>query len=133
VALSPAEVNDVVRDLTGGAFTAKDFRTLHGTIVAAEALARIGTVDTPRQRAEAERLAVKAAAHALGNTPAVARASYIDPRVFARYARGEMLDLTLSPESAIRALLAPAVAEGRRGSRASARSRGVRRAHPAPR
>jgi DNA topoisomerase IB len=58
-------------------------------------------------RKRAEVLAVKAAAAALGNTPTVAKSSYIDPRVFARYRRGELLDTTVSPESAIRALLGP--------------------------
>jgi DNA topoisomerase IB len=48
---------------------------------------------------------VKAASDALGNTPAVARSSYIDPRVFARYRRGVVLDTAVSPESAIRALI----------------------------
>lgn len=126
VALTPSEVNGVVKRLTGGAFTAKDFRTLHGTVVAAEALARIGPVDTERDRARAERLAVKAAAEALGNTPAVARASYIDPRVFARYARGETLALDVSRESAIRALLSPMEAKGVRRRRRPARSQGSR-------
>ncbi len=107
VALTPAEVNAFVRALTGGSFTAKDFRTLRGTILAAEALARIGTVDTARDRKRAEQLAVRATAEALGNTPAVARGSYIDPRVFARYRDGHLLDLSISPESAIRALLRP--------------------------
>lgn len=105
VALTPAEVNAHVRALTGSAFTAKDFRTLRGTIVAADALARIGTVDTARDRKQAEVLAVRATAEALGNTPAVARGSYIDPRVFRRYATGRLLDLSMSPESAIRRLL----------------------------
>lgn len=105
VALSPGEVNAHIRALTGGAFTAKDFRTLRGTMLAAEALARIGTVDTRRDRTRAVSLAVRATAEALGNTPAVARGSYIDPRVFARYERGQLLDLAVSPESAIRALL----------------------------
>lgn len=106
VALSPGDVNAHIRALTGGAFTAKDFRTLRGTILAAEALAHIGLVDTKRDRARAEKLAVGATADALGNTPAVARGSYIDPRVFAQYGRGRLLDLGVSPESAIRALLA---------------------------
>lgn len=105
VALTPGDVNAHIRALTGGAFTAKDFRTLRGTILAAEALARIGTVDTKRDRKRAENLAVRATADALGNTPAVARGSYIDPRVFARYERGRLLDLDVSPETAIRALL----------------------------
>lgn len=106
VGVSPVEVNDHVRMLTGRAFTAKDFRTLRGTIVAAESLARTGPVDDVRQRRTAESDAVRAVAAALGNTPAVARASYIDPRVFRRYAEGRMLDLTASPESAIRRLIA---------------------------
>ncbi len=105
VPLTPKEVNAYVRTMTGGAFTAKDFRTLRGTILAAEALAQIGAVDTKTQRKRAEVLAVKAAAEALGNTPTVAKSSYIDPRVFARYRQGRMLDRTVSPESAIRSLI----------------------------
>ena len=105
VPLTPADVNSHVRSLTGGAFTAKDFRTLRGTIMAAEALARIGTVDTARDRKRAETLAVRATAEALGNTPAVARSSYIDPAVFAAYDRGKLMELGVSPESAIQRLL----------------------------
>jgi DNA topoisomerase IB len=48
---------------------------------------------------------VRATADALGNTPAVARASYIDPAVFAAYEKGRLLPLTVSPESAIQKLL----------------------------
>ncbi|CAN7157463.1 DNA topoisomerase IB [Microbacterium sp. LjRoot45] len=105
VALTPKEVNAYVRAMTGGAFTAKDFRTLRGTIHAADALARIGLVDTKTERKRAEVLAVRATAEMLGNTPAVARSSYIDPRVFAAYGKGRVLDLAVSPESAIRALI----------------------------
>ncbi|MBW9092450.1 DNA topoisomerase IB [Microbacterium jejuense] len=113
VALTPAEVNAYVRALTGGRFTAKDFRTLRGTILAAEALARIGTVDTKTDLKRAEVLAVRATAEALGNTPSVARGSYIDPRVFARYRDGQLLDLSITPESAIRGLLRPGGSPGR--------------------
>ncbi|HWT32672.1 MAG TPA: DNA topoisomerase IB [Microbacterium sp.] len=105
VGLRPAEVNAHVRAITGGSFTAKDFRTLRGTIIAAETLARIGAVDGPRARKRAELEAVRAVAASLGNTPSVARASYIDPRVFACYRRGQLLELQLRPESAIRRLL----------------------------
>ncbi|MET0736319.1 MAG: DNA topoisomerase IB [Microbacterium sp.] len=120
VALQPGEVNDNVRALTGGAFTAKDFRTLRGTILAAEALAHIGLVDSVKEQRRAERLAVVATAEALGNTPAVARSSYIDPRVFTRFARGELLDLTIAPESAIRALLGgESRRKGRKGRNAT--------------
>ena len=105
VALTPKDVNVYVRTMTGGTFTAKDFRTLRGTILAAQALARIGVPGSKSDRKRAEVLAVKAAAEALGNTPTVARGSYIDPRVFARYKRGALLDTSVSPESAIRALI----------------------------
>jgi len=105
VPLTPREVNAYVRAMTGGTFTAKDFRTLRGTILAADALARIGTVDTATDRKRAEVLAVRATAEALGNTPAVARGSYIDPRVFGAYKKGRLLDTSVSPESAIRALI----------------------------
>lgn len=105
VKITPAEVNRYLKDVTGEGFTAKDFRTLHGTIMAADALARIGPMDTRKDRDRAERLAVQATASALGNTIAVARASYIDPRVFSLYARGKLLDLKVSPETAIRRLL----------------------------
>ncbi len=105
VPLTPGDVNAYVRSLTGGSFTAKDFRTLRGTILAAEALARIGTVDTKSDLKKAELLAVRATAEALGNTPAVARSSYIDPRVFALYRRGQLMDLDGSRDNAIRRLI----------------------------
>ncbi len=105
VPLTPREVNAYVRTMTGGSFTAKDFRTLRGTIVAAEALARMGLGETKTDRKRAEVMAVKVTAEALGNTPAVAKSSYIDPRVFQAYKRGRLLDMSISPESAIRALI----------------------------
>lgn len=105
VPLTPKDVNVYVRTMTGGAFTAKDFRTLHGTILAADALARIGPAATKNDRKHAEVLAVKAAAESLGNTPSVAKSSYIDPRVFDRYRKGALLDIAVSPESAIRTLI----------------------------
>lgn len=103
--LSPQLVNRYVRELTGGEFTAKDFRTLRGTMIAAQTLAEIGVCSTRRERERAEREAVAAVAKALGNTAAVARGSYIDPRVFTRYRRGEVLDTSRAPESALRTLL----------------------------
>jgi DNA topoisomerase IB len=105
VALTPRDVNAHVRALTGGSFTAKDFRTLRGTILAAEALARIGLVETKTDRKRAEQLAIRATADGLGNTPAVARSSYIDPRVFRAYEKGRVLDLDVAAETAIRELL----------------------------
>lgn len=86
------DVNADIRDRTGGDFTAKDFRTLHGTAHAAIALAKAG----PRGSASAQdrviAAAVRETAALLGNTPAVARASYIDPRVFDLYRDGVTID-----------------------------------------
>ncbi|WP_336644673.1 DNA topoisomerase IB [Microbacterium sp. USHLN186] len=90
--LRAADINHDVRERTGGDFTAKDFRTLHGTIAAAVALAEIGVRPTATARSRAAAQAVRAAASALGNTPAVARASYVDPRVFDLYDEGLLVD-----------------------------------------
>lgn len=105
VSLTPGDVNAYVRSLTGGPFSAKDFRTLRGTILAAEALARTGVAPTKNERKKVELAAVRAAAEALGNTPAVARSSYIDPRVFSLYRRGHTMELGGSKDAAIRRLI----------------------------
>jgi DNA topoisomerase IB len=83
------DINEYVKKVTGGDFSAKDFRTWNATVLAAVALAVSGQTKqskTARQRAITR--AVKEVAHYLGNTPAVCRASYIDPRVFDRYRGG---------------------------------------------
>lgn len=105
VPLTPGDVNAYVRSLTGGPFSAKDFRTLRGTILAAEALAEAGVATTKNERKKVELAAVRAAAAALGNTPAVARSSYIDPRVFSLYRRGHTMELGGSKDAAIRRLI----------------------------
>lgn len=104
----PASLNEDIRRRTRGEFTAKDFRTLHGTIVAARALAELGPGGTEAQRGKRVSAAVAEAAEALGNTPAIARNSYIDPRVFDRYRSGEVIDVSRgrTPESALLELLA---------------------------
>lgn len=105
--IRPASLNEYIRRQTRGEFTAKDFRTLHGTIVAAAALADLGTGGTERERTKRVSAAVAAAADALGNTPAIARNSYIDPRIFDRYRQGEVIDLGAgrAPEPALLELL----------------------------
>lgn len=105
VPLTPGDVNAYVRALTGGPFSAKDFRTLRGTILAAEALAEAGVATTKNERKKVELAAVRAAAAALGNTPAVARSSYIDPRVFSLYRRGHTMERGGSKDAAIRRLI----------------------------
>ena len=83
------DINGYLKQRTGGDFSAKDFRTWNATVLAAVALAVLGldaTSKSARQRVISA--AVKRVAGFLGNTPAVARASYIDPRVFDRYLSG---------------------------------------------
>lgn len=106
--IRPASLNEYIQRQTGGEFTAKDFRTLHGTIVAAEALAALGPANKEAQRKKRMSAAVVEAADALGNTPTIARNSYIDPRVFDRYRSGEVIDVTggRAPEPALLRLLA---------------------------
>ncbi|UJP10208.1 DNA topoisomerase IB [Microbacterium sp. KUDC0406] len=91
--LHPAEINDDVRERTGGDFTAKDFRTLHGTVFAATSLARAGVRSTVSARKRVLAQAVRETADVLGNTPAVARGSYIDPRLFDAYDRGVVVEV----------------------------------------
>jgi DNA topoisomerase IB len=89
VDVKSSDINDYLREITGGDFTAKDFRTWHATVLCAVALAVSAdapTSESARKRAVAR--AVKEVAHYLGNTPAVCRSSYIDPRVIDRYNDG---------------------------------------------
>ena len=82
------EINEYIHEKIGVEYTAKNFRTWHGTVLAAVALAG---EDPPRSEAAAKRAisrAVNQVSEALGNTPAVCRASYIDPRVLDRYRDG---------------------------------------------
>jgi DNA topoisomerase I len=82
------DVNNFLRCLSGGPFSAKEYRTWNATVIAATALAAQRPVNS-----RAALLASRAAADALGNTPAVARQSYIDPRIFQRYAEGRVVML----------------------------------------
>jgi DNA topoisomerase-1 len=105
--VSAEEINADLRERTGGEFSAKDFRTLAGTVTAALSLAESGPATTERERQHAIVEAVRATARELENTPAVARASYIDPRVFDHYAHGETIDARkpASAEAQLRAML----------------------------
>jgi DNA topoisomerase-1 len=104
--ISATDINEYVRERTHGDFTAKDFRTLRGTIEAATSLAVSGRQSTRRAQVSAITRAMTDASTALGNTPAIARKSYVDPRVVREYRRGRVLDLDSgSPERALRELL----------------------------
>jgi DNA topoisomerase-1 len=90
VDVKSADINQYVKATTGGDFSAKDFRTWSGTVLAAVALAVSGNAanGSATTRGRAKTRAVKETARYLGNTPAVCRASYIDPRVFDRFDGG---------------------------------------------
>ena len=105
--VSAEEINEDLRQRTGGEFSAKDFRTLRGTGAAALSLARSGPQPTEQARHRAVVAAVRAASEVLENTPAIARSSYVDPRLLDRYAHGETIDATrpVSAEAQLRALL----------------------------
>ena len=88
-ALDAARVNEYLRTSTGGDMTAKDFRTWHATVIAAAALAETDEPgDTKASRKRAVRKAMIEVAEYLGNTPAIARSSYVDPRVIDLYEGG---------------------------------------------
>lgn len=80
-----SDINAWLKDATGEDVSAKDFRTWGATVMAAVGLAVSPVPDAKTARKRAMARVVKEVAHYLGNTPAVARASYIDPRVFDRY------------------------------------------------
>jgi DNA topoisomerase IB len=90
-------INDYIREVSGGEFTAKDFRTWHATVLCAVGLAvskPAAANASARKRAIAR--VIREVADYLGNTPAVARASYIDPRVIDLYERGITIEPALS-------------------------------------
>jgi DNA topoisomerase IB len=81
VDVKSSDINDYVRELLGDGFSAKDFRTWVGTVLAAAGLAAQDPVDSEVARRRTVAAVVKDVAEHLGNTPAVARSAYIDPRV----------------------------------------------------
>lgn len=96
VDLSAEDVNAYVKQYAGGEFTAKDFRTWNATVLAAVSLAskhEDGAARASRERAI--RSSIKTVAAYLGNTPAVCRASYVDPRVIDRFQAGATIAGTL--------------------------------------
>jgi DNA topoisomerase IB len=89
VDVTARDVNTWIKGVTGGDYSAKDFRTWTATVLAAVALSVSGpAAGSPSALTRAEARAAREVAHYLGNTPAVARKSYIDPRVFDRYRSG---------------------------------------------
>jgi DNA topoisomerase IB len=83
------DINEYLKGQLGEEFSAKDFRTWNATVMAAVGLAADGRGESSKTaRKRAVNRSVRAVAELLGNTPAVARRAYIDPRVFDRYDSG---------------------------------------------
>jgi hypothetical protein len=99
--ITAADVNTALRCWAEGPYSAKEFRTWAATVLAAAALAREQAAGQRASRRAVGR-AVRQVSIALGNTPAVARASYIDPRVIASYEQGTVIELPADePEAAM--------------------------------
>ena len=91
-----SHINAYLKEISGGDYTAKDFRTWHATVLAAVGLAVSEEAESPTARKRAVARTVKEVAHYLGNTPAVARKSYIDARVIQRYDDGSTVGAALA-------------------------------------
>ncbi|BCW51901.1 hypothetical protein [Arthrobacter sp. StoSoilB13] len=90
VSVDAAMINEYLRGIAGAAYTSKDFRTWKGTAAAALSLLKSeGTMTRPQALVKA----MKDAAQLLGNTPTVARTSYVDPRIVEAYLSGELQDV----------------------------------------
>lgn len=122
-AVTAAQVNAYLGEVTGASITAKDFRTLAATADAALRLARIVPEEKPRARQRQVNSVVKEIADGLGNTPAVARKSYVHRRVVEAFESGELAKLSSriktrrsqsKGEAIVAALVAPPRQHGRR-------------------
>jgi DNA topoisomerase-1 len=92
VNLGARRLNEYIREHMGAEFTAKDFRTWGGTLVAAIALAEREHEETATGQKRAVAAVMRTVGERLGNTPAVARASYVSPAVVEQYLDGRTID-----------------------------------------
>ena len=114
------DVSAYIAENSGGHFTAKEFRTWNATTLMALLLVTAGPPASERAATAAIRDAVRGVAQWLGDTPAVARASYIDPRIVSHYQSGGLAGIPVQParlpvdyaaEQAVAALLGAALTE----------------------
>lgn len=125
VSINSSDVNDYIRDTAGGDFTAKDFRTWAGTVLAACALSEVTDCETVTEKKVAVVNAVDSVAAALGNTLAICRKCYIHPAVVDAFSEGRLVALLGSgrrvaglskEESRLRRLLSVNVKESKRAA-----------------
>ncbi|WP_448204828.1 DNA topoisomerase IB [Azospirillum sp. sgz302134] len=91
-AIASGDVNDYLRAITGQDFTAKDFRTWAGTVLAAMALKEFESFDTRTKAKRNVTRAIEQVASRLGNTASVCRKSYVHPEILDAYVEGNLLD-----------------------------------------
>jgi len=96
VDIKSSDINEYVQQLVGDRFSAKDFRTWVGTVLAAVGLATGEGGESPTARKRAVASVVKDVSAHLGNTPAVARSAYIDPRVVELFEKDETVEDVLA-------------------------------------
>jgi DNA topoisomerase I len=92
-AVRSTDINGYIKRWSGEEFSAKDFRTWHATVLAAVLLAEEDAEPSRAERKRAVVATVREVAAELGNTPAVCRISYIDPRIVDRYQEGTTIEM----------------------------------------
>ncbi len=90
--LTGARLNEYIAEHMGEDFTAKDFRTWGGTLIAALALAENGVAETETEAKRAVTAVMQRVGERLGNTPAVARSSYVSPAIVEQYLEGRTIE-----------------------------------------
>jgi DNA topoisomerase-1 len=85
------DVNGYIREITGQDFSAKDFQTWAGTVLAALALAEFKKYDSQAQAKRYVVAAIEKVAKQLGNTPAICRKSYVHPEILSAYMAGDLV------------------------------------------
>lgn len=86
------DVNEYLREITGDDFSAKDFRTLAGTVLTAVALNAQEKFENNKEAKKNVTTAIKAVAEILGNTPAICRKCYVHPAIFESYLSRQSID-----------------------------------------
>jgi DNA topoisomerase-1 len=89
--IESGDVNDYLREISGQDFTAKDFRTWGGTIIAIQELEKEGFFESQTQGKKNVVQAIKTTAEQLGNTPAICRKCYVHPGALSAYLDGSLL------------------------------------------
>jgi DNA topoisomerase IB len=95
--VTSSEINAYLKEISGAEITAKDFRTWNATVLMAATLAEAPPPKSRTARKRVVSAAYKQVSEQLGNTPAVCKASYVDPRVVDRYEHGETVADALQP------------------------------------